>query len=259
MFRNTRTLVWFVVGALGSPLTTAAAELRVWAASSLTESLQEIAATYEGSGGEHILFNFGASSLLARQIQEGAPADLFFSADEAKMNSLDAQGLLAEGTRRDRLSNSLVIVVPTDSHLRISSPEDLTTSAVKRLALADPEAVPAGIYSRTFLEKKGLWAVLAPKVVPAASVRAAMAVVESGDVDAAMVYKTDATVSRKVKIACEIPGGTEPPIRYPMAVLKRARDPGAATRLLNYLDSAEAGRVFQRHGFIVLAHSNPTK
>src|SRR5262245_29416248 len=134
-----------------------AAEVMVFAAASITDSLREIAATYETQSEIKIVFNFGASSMLARQIEEGAPADVFFSADEAKMDVLEKRGLIVPETRKSRLSNSLVIVVAADSTLKIASPEDLANPLVKHIALADPKAVPAGIYSKEFLQKRNLW------------------------------------------------------------------------------------------------------
>ena len=140
--------------------------------------MKEIAAAYEKSAGDKVVFNFGASSLLARQIEEGAPADVFFSADEAKMDGLEKKGLIVKGTRRSRLSNSLVIVVAADSTLSIKTATDLTASQVKRLALADPKTVPAGLYAKEYLERVKLWPALAAKVVPTDNVRAALAAVE---------------------------------------------------------------------------------
>jgi len=228
-----------------------AAEITVFAAASLTDSLKEISAYYEKETGDKVLFNFGASSLLARQIREGATADVFFSADEARMNDLEAQGLVARETRKSRLSNSIVIIVTADNPIRIQSARDLTGPGIKRIALADPKTVPAGVYARDYLEKQKLWPLIEPKVIPTDNVRAALAAVESGNVEAGMVYKTDAAISKKVKVALEIPANEGPAISYPMAVLKEARAPGAARRFLGYLDSEEAGRVFQKFGFIV--------
>jgi molybdate transport system substrate-binding protein len=222
----------------------------VFAAASLTDSLQEIANTYSRQTGEKVALNFGASSTLARQIQEGAPADIFFSADEAQLDALEKKGLIVKETRRNRLSNSLVIVVAEESKLAIGSARDLTQAAVKRIALADPQTVPAGIYSREYLEKLGLWTALSPKVVPTDNVRAALAAVESGNVEAGMVYKTDAAISRKVKIAFSVPPAEGPAIVYPMAVVKDSKDPAAARRFLDYLGSAEAARVFEKFGFL---------
>jgi len=228
-----------------------AADLTVFAAASLTDCLKRIAADYEQQTGRKVVFNFGASSALDRQIEEGAPADIFFSADEAKMDDLEKHGRLLSGTRKSRLSNALVIVVAADSPLPLHSATDLARPEIKRIALADPKIVPAGIYSREYLAQHGLWQNVEPKVVPTENVRAALAAVESGNVEAGMVYKTDAAISRKVKVACEIAPQDGPPISYPMAVLKEAKDPPAAKAFLDYLDGPEAARVFERYGFII--------
>jgi molybdate transport system substrate-binding protein len=242
--------VWIAVAAL--TLTLRAAEVTVFAAASLTDSLKDIAATYEKQSGDKIIFNFAASSLLARQIEEGAPTDVFFSADEAKMDGLAKKGLIVAETRKSRLSNTLVIVIAADSALKIAAPEDLATAPVKRIALADPKAVPAGIYAREFLEKRKLWAAVQDKVVPTENVRAALAAVESGDIEAGMVYKTDAAISKKVKVACEIPANEGPAISYPVAVVKASRNIGAARNFVVYLNAPDSAKVFQSYGFIVL-------
>jgi molybdate transport system substrate-binding protein len=229
-----------------------AAEIHVFAAASLTESLNEIATAYGKQTGDKVIFNLGASSFLARQIEEGAPADIFFSADEAKMNGLEKKGLIVKETRKSRLSNSLVIVVTADSGLIIKSPTDLVGPKVNRIALADPKTVPAGIYAKEYLEKAGLWTTVAPKVIPTDNVRAALAAVESGNVEAGIVYKTDAAISMKVKVAYSVPASETPAIRYPMALLTEAKESEAGKRFLKCLDSDEAGRVFEMFGFIVL-------
>ena len=234
-----------------------AAEIKVFAAASLTESLKETAAAYEKQTGDKIVFNFGASSFLARQIEEGAPADVFFSADEARMDGLEKQGLIVKETRASRLANSLVIVVAGDSRLAMKSATDLTDARVKRIALADPKTVPAGIYAKDYLERSRLWPALASKIVPTDNVRAALAAVESGNVEAGMVYKTDAAISKKVKVAYEIPPKETPAISYPMAVVKGAKQFSAAQKFLRYLNSEEAARVFARHGFIVRRPTRP--
>lgn len=228
-----------------------AASINVFAAASLTESLKKIATTYEKQTGDKVTFNFGASSFLARQIEEGAPADIFYSADEAKMDGLEKKGLIVKESRTSRLSNSLVIVVTSDSTLQIQFASDLAGDKVKRLALADPKTVPAGIYAKEYLEKAKLWAAVQPKVIPTDNVRAALAAVESGNVEAGMVYKTDAAISKKVKVALEIPAKDGPAISYPMALVKESKQLDAAARFLKHLGSDEAGRVFQKFGFIV--------
>jgi molybdate transport system substrate-binding protein len=228
-----------------------AGEVTVFAAASLTDSLKEIAAAYDNQSGEKVNFNFGASSLLARQIEEGAPADIFFSADEAKMDGLEAKGLIVKETRKSRLSNSLVIVVASEKGAAIEMPKDLATDKVKRLALAEPRTVPAGIYAKEYLQNQKLWPEVEAKVVPTENVRAALSAVEAGNAEAGIVYKTDAAMSKKVRIAYDVPASDSPAISYPMAVVSEAKELEAAKRFLKHLNSDEAGRVFEKFGFIV--------
>jgi molybdate transport system substrate-binding protein len=236
-------------GAVGLPVR--AAEVTVFAAASLTDALKTIASDYERQSGDKIRFNFGASSFLARQIDEGAPADLFFSADEARMDALEQRGRIDASTRRSLLSNSLVIVVAADSPLRITSAKDLTGPRFKTIALADPTTVPAGIYSREYLTRLGAWSAIKPKVIPTDNVRAALAAVESGNVDAVMVYATDAAISKRIRVAYAVPVAHGPVISYPVAVVNDSQHFIAAKAFLNYLGSARAGRVFQNGGFLV--------
>ena len=226
------------------------AEVNVCAGASLTDVMKEIAAAYEKQSGDKIMFNFAASSLLARQITEGAPADIFFSADETRMDDLEKAGLIVPETRRDLLSNSLVIVVPNDSKLTIASPDELITKAQK-IAISDPRAVPAGIYTKEYLSSLDLWEKLESKMVPTENVRAALAAVESGNVDAGFVYKTDANISKRVKVAFSVPVEKGPAIRYPVAIIREARNKSAAEGYLRYLESENARKLFERYGFIV--------
>jgi len=250
---NRRTLFFCLccgVSAIALPLR--AAEVMVFAAASLTDSLTGIAAAYEKQSGDKILFNFGASSTLARQIEEGAPADIFFSADEAQMDGLAKKNLIDPATRKSRLGNSLVVVTPADSALQIRSASDLTNAGVKQIALADPKAVPAGVYAKAWLTRQQLWPDIEPKVVPTENVRATLAAVEAGNVELGVVYKTDAGISQKVKIAYEVPLADGPAISYPMALVRESKQPEAAKKFLAYLSSKEAGQVFKRYGFILL-------
>jgi molybdate transport system substrate-binding protein len=232
--------------------TLGAKDVTVFAAASLTDALKETALAYEKQSADKIAFDFGASSLLARQIEEGAPADIFFSADEAKMDQLDKKDLVIKETRHSLLSNSLVIVVPADSDLQINSPADLADARIKRIALADPKAVPAGIYAKACLEKENLWPVVAPKVVATDNVRAALAAVESGNIQAGMVFKTDAAISKKVKVACDVPAKDSPKISYPVAVMKNSKAIESARKFVDYLGSDDAAKIFEKYGLIVL-------
>ena len=230
-----------------------AVEINVSAAASLTDALQEIAHTYEATSPDRIVLNLGASSLLARQIEEGAPADLFLSADEAKMNSLAKKGLLLAGTRKSVLGNTLVVVVPLDSRLKIAAPADLASSSIRALALAEPQTVPAGIYAKEYLQKAGLWRKVIDRVVPTENVRAALAAVESGNADAGIVYKTDAEISKKVRVAYAVSAAEGPKITYPFAALAGSRHAEEARRFLAYLSFPPALDVFRRYGFLVIA------
>jgi molybdate transport system substrate-binding protein len=222
----------------------------VFAAASTTNALQELAPAFTKATGHEVEFAFGASSDLARQAVAGAPADAFLSADAVRMDTLDKAGLVQPGTRVDLLSNRLVVVVPSDVKGLLVGPEGL--KGVKRLALADPAAVPAGVYAKAWLEKAGLWKALEPKVVPALDVRAALSAVESGRVDAGVVYATDAAQSKKVKVAFAVPDADAPRIVYPVAALAKGKAPEAGRSFVRFLQTDEARKVFARQGFIVL-------
>lgn len=228
-----------------------AAEINVFAAASLTDALKHIASDYEKSSGDKIIFNFAASGTLSRQIEAGAPADIVFFADEAKMDGLTAKDLLVNETRKDMLGNSLVIVTPADN-TAIHSPADLTNATVKHLALGELKAVPAGTYAKIYLQKIGAWPALEPKVIPCENVRAVLAAVASGNVDAGIVYKTDAAISKEVKIAFEVPAADGPKISYPIALVKGSPQSEAAKKFLAHLDSEAAAGVFTKFGFVVL-------
>ncbi|MBA3963426.1 MAG: molybdate ABC transporter substrate-binding protein [Chthoniobacterales bacterium] len=230
-------------------LNTYAAQLTVHAAASLTDAMKEIAPAYEKESSDKVRLNFDASSLLARQITEGAPADIFLSADEAKMNDLEKKGLLAPETRKTLLTNTLVIVVPSDSQLEVHAAADLAKSDFKKIAISEPSSVPVGIYAKEYLTKIGLWDRIAEKMIPTQNVRASLAAVESGNVEAGFVYKTDALISKKVKVALEIPAGEGPQISYPVAVVAASTDLAAAKKFLAYLESEPALAVFRKYGF----------
>lgn len=227
-----------------------AVELNIFAAASLSDALKEIARTYEPATGDKLHYNLAASSALARQIKEGAPADVFFSADEAKMDDLTKAGLIAAETRRSVLSNTLVIVVNADHGATITAPADLAKPAIGRVALAEPQTVPAGIYAKEYLQKSGLWEKISARVVPTENVRACLAAVEAGNADAGIVYKTDALISKKVKIAYEITMTEGPRISYPLAVVKESKNAEAARKFAVYLSSAEARAIFTKYGFL---------
>lgn len=226
-----------------------AAELSVFAAASLKDALAEIGAAYEKESGDKVVFNFGASNALARQIEQGAPADVFFSADEAKVDALEKKGLLLPETRRSVLTNTLVIVVAADAGAAPKSAADLAKPEFRKLALAETATVPAGIYARGYLEKLGLWTAVKDKVVPTENVRAALAAVEAGNCGAGIVYKTDALISKRVKVAVEIPATEGPRISYPLAVVKDSKQPEPAKKFAGHLAGPAARAVFEKFGF----------
>ncbi|MBP7141477.1 MAG: molybdate ABC transporter substrate-binding protein [Opitutaceae bacterium] len=240
-----------LLAALHLPLAAAgAAEITVFAAASLSDALAAIATRYESLSGDTIRFNFGASSTLARQIREGAPADVFFPADEAKMEELVRAGLIDPAVRLPLLSNSLVIIIPVNAGESFAGPGDLLGKSVRRLALAEPQTVPAGIYAKEFLEKAGLWKDLRHKIIPTENVRTALAAVAAGNAEAGIVYKTDARISKAVKIAFEIPRAEGPRIIYPVALLRSSKQPVAARAWITYLTGVDARAVFTRFGFL---------
>jgi molybdate transport system substrate-binding protein len=225
------------------------AAITVSAAVSLTDALGAIGQRYGSEARGSVRFNFGASNTLARQIVSGAPVDVFVSADEAQMDVVAAAGLLKDGSRVDLLSNQLAVVVPNDRTRTLRGIRELADPAFKRIAIGDPAAVPAGVYAKQYLEKEGLWEAIAPRVIPAASVRTALAAVESGGADAAIVYRTDARVALRATVAWVVPVEAGPRIRYPAAIIKTTSDPSGSQRFLDYLRGATAAQIFERFGF----------
>lgn len=222
--------------------------LTVSAAVSLTDALTAIAADYAGAGLGTVRFNFAASNVLARQIVNGAPVDVFISADAAQMDVVQQAGLIQPGSRFDLLGNQLAFVVPSDRPRTFTSVRDIADAAFKRIAIGDPDAVPAGVYARQYLQQEGLWTAVERRIVPAVSVRAALAAVESGAADAAIVYRTDARVALRATVAWVVPANRGPRIVYPAAIVRSAAGMEAA-RFLDYLRGAAAARIFERAGF----------
>jgi molybdate transport system substrate-binding protein len=220
----------------------------VSAAASLSDVLQQLAAAYERGSTERVTLNFGASNTLARQIAAGARVDLFVSADEAQMDVVAAD--IDPSSRVAMVSNQLAIAVPDDRPRRFLSARDLAGPTVRRIAMGDPSAVPAGVYAKVYLERLGVWDAVAAKVVPSGSVRLALAAVENGAADAAIVYKTDIATARRVREAYVVSPADGPRIVYPAAVVRGGRNEEGGRRFLRFLVSAEATAVFERAGFL---------
>ena len=226
-------------------------EVVVSAAVSLSDVLHQLAPTYQARTGDRLVLNLGPSNMLARQITFGAGVDLFISADEAQMDA--ASAAVVPGSRIDLLSNQLAIAVPDDRARRFVSAADLTDAAIKRIAIGDPAAVPAGVYARQYLQKLGIWTQLQMKLIPSGSVRLALAAVENGAADAAIVYRTDIPAAAHAREAFVVPVADGPRIVYPAAVIRMGRNPDGARRLLTFLRGPDATAVFKQAGFLVPA------
>jgi molybdate transport system substrate-binding protein len=223
-----------------------AEELLVFAAASTSDAMQECAARYQAESGMRIRFSFAGSNELARQIIAGAPADAFLSADQAQLDAVVKAGRARAADQVALLSNRLVIVQP-DGERALENPEAL--ARLKTIALADQQAVPAGVYAKQWLVARGLWEAVAPKVVPTLDVRAALAAAQAGRAQAAIVYATDARVAKGVRVI-PLPPGPEK-IVYPVAPVEGPRK-AAAKRWIDFLRSREAGGIFEKAGFIFL-------
>ncbi|SRR5579859_389609 len=239
---------------LAAPLARAAdamPQITVFAAASLTDALGELGKAYEAQGKGKVIASFASSSDLARQIEHGAPADLFISADQQWADYLDQRGLLDKASRLDLLRNELVLVAPADSAVPLTIGPNFKLADVLgdgRLAVGDPDHVPAGIYAHQALESLGVWASVEPKLARAGSVRAALLFVERGDCALGIVYRSDAQSDPKVKIVGTFPASSHSPVVYPAALVAGHHDE-AAVGFLHFLTTPEAGAVFRRFGF----------
>lgn len=226
----------------------------VFAAASLTDALKDVAAAWQKQGHPAPIYSFGASSTLARQIEQGAPAALFASADEKWMDYLAKRSLIVPDTRHDLLSNKLVLIVPAShpQHVTIGPNFDLAAllGPNGRLATGDPAHVPVGLYAKQALQKLGVWNVAEPRMAPTADVRGALLLVERGEAPAGIVYATDAAVSKNVMVAGTFPDNSHDPITYPFAAVK-ANDTPQARALLTFMEGPQAREIFMARGFSV--------
>lgn len=254
--RRRLSLAFVIVLSAWFSLARAEDQVRVFAAASLTNALTEAAARWQAEGHRKPSLAFGGSSLLARQVEAGAPADLFASADKGWMDYLESRGLIERASRIDLLGNELVLIAPAGRGFRVEmNPQFPFAGAFSgKLCTGEPGVVPVGIYAREALESLQWWESLKGRVVGTDDVRTALAFVERGDCATGVVYATDAAISPKVQVIARFPAGTHRPIVYPFAVIEGARP--EAREFLRYLrDSAVAAQVFQRHGFVPLAGS----
>jgi molybdate transport system substrate-binding protein len=226
----------------------------VFGAASLTDALTEVSAAFTQETGIAIKPSFAASSVLARQIEAGAPADVFFPADEEWMDYLEKKQLLAPGSRHDVLANKLVLVAPSQSTTSVkitTGPKLVTAIGNARVATGDPDSVPVGKYAKAALTKLGAWEQIAPRLIPAENVRAALAYVARGEAAFGIVYLTDARIDKNVKLLDTFPDSTHAPIRYPIALTAKASP--EATRFAQFVSGKRAAPIFEKYGFS-LAH-----
>jgi molybdate transport system substrate-binding protein len=242
-----------VIGAVLMILTVchpaSAAELLVSAAASLTNAFQEIGGQFEGShSGTKVTFNFAASNVLVKQIIQGAPVDVFASADQESMDRAVQENVIDRATRFNFAANRLVLVVPNDSKIVLKSIHDLKTKEVARIAVGQPATVPAGRYAKRALDEARLWEGLQGKFIYTQNVRQNLDYVARGEVDAGFVYSTDAAIVKdKVKVAFEVP--TPEPVLYPIAITRASRTPQFARQFLDFVKSEVGQKILQRFGF----------
>jgi len=231
-----------------------AADVTVFAAASLKEAMDDRARQFEASTGNKVIVSYGASNALAKQIEAGAPADLFISADLDWMDYLDQRHLLAPGTRVSLLRNTLVLIAPASSKSALKIGPQFGLAAAlgpEKLAMANPDSVPAGKYGKAALEKLGVWSGVERQVARAETVRAALALVSRDEAPFGIVYSTDALADKGVRVVDTFPPDTHPPIVYPAAVIATAKS-SAAKPLLDYLRSPGARTVWEKYGFGVV-------
>jgi molybdate transport system substrate-binding protein len=253
--RNLLATGLLVLSALGAPVRAADApdqELLVFAAASLTNVLDEIGTAYAQQTQQHVKFSYAASSALARQLEAGSRADVFLSADLEWMDYLQARNLIDRSTRRNLLSNRLVLVAPADSKIELKIAPGFALGAALgsngRLATGDPDSVPVGKYARSALTSLGVWNEVADRLVRADNVRSALAFIARGETPLGIVYETDARVEKRVRIVDFFPADSHPPIVYPVAVTATARP--AARQFVEFLQSAPAQETFKKYGFM---------
>ena len=254
----TRAIKMFLAGLLfvlsGTARADSPREVTVYGAASLTNALQDIGNAFSAGGGAKVKFSFAASSLLARQIEAGAEADMFFSADSEWVNYLADRNLIQAATRKEILGNRLVLIAPSDSTVVLEIKPNFPLLEVLgdgRLAVADPDSVPAGKYARQALTSLGVWRSVAERLVRAENVRVALTYVARGEAPLGIVYETDARAEPKVRIVGTFPANSHLPIVYPVALTAHGTS-AEAKAFLAYVEGPQAADVFRKYGFIVL-------
>jgi len=227
-------------------------ELHVSAAASMTNAMKSVVGEYEKKNPDvKVVLNFASSGALQQGIEQGAPADIFVSAAQKQMNALEKKGLLADGSRKDLLENKVVLIAPKDSKLIITKFEDVLKNDVKKVGLGEPKGVPAGQYAEEVFNKLGILEKVKAKAVYGSNVRQVLSWVDAGEVDAGVVYATDAAISKGGKVICTAPPNSHKPVIYPAAIIKSTKQMDAAKAFINYLASADSKKIFEKYGFAV--------
>jgi molybdate transport system substrate-binding protein len=249
-FAKTLALSLGIILAVAAP-PLQAANLTVFAAASLKEALDDAARQFEAASGHKLSISYAGSNALAKQIESGAPADVFISADLEWMDYLDSRHLLKPGTRFNLLRNTLVLVAPAASNVSLKIAPNFALAAAlgsRRLSMANPDSVPAGKYGKSALEYLGVWASVQDKVARGENVRAALAFVSRAEAPLGIVYNTDALADKGVKIVDVFPADSHPPIIYPAALTATSTSP-AAQAFLDFLRTPAAARTWEKYGF----------
>lgn len=229
-----------------------AVEVNISAAASLTDALNEIQAEYAKESNAILQFNFGASGALQKQIEEGAPCDLFLSASKANMDALEEAGLIVEDSRKDMLGNTLTLVAAAEKADMIKGYEALSTADAASISIGTPDSVPAGKYAQQALEKLDIWDQIQDKLVFAKDVRQVLEYVDTGNVDCGLVYKSDTLAMKTGVVVMDMPEDSHDPIVYPAALIKDSAQAEAASKFYTFLETDYAKGVFEKFGFTVI-------
>ena len=227
-------------------------ELSVFAAISLTDALTEIGEAFAAENQVKVYYNFAASTTLQRQLEKGASGDVFVSASPRQVVALETNGLLEAESRQDLLTNRLVLVSDKTAEIAVETLTKLNMPEISRIAIGHPEIVPAGTYAKEALAHFGLWEMLHPKLIFGTDVRATLAYVTAGNVDMAIVYKTDTTLTNNINVLYQLPPEAYTPIIYPAVIMKDSSRKQLAHRFITYLQSMRSSEIFEKHGFTVL-------
>ena len=243
-----------ILGLVAAPRPASAEEIVVFAAASLKDAFDQAVEMFQQQGGEKVIVSYAASSALAKQIESGAPADIFVSADLGWMDYLQQRNLIKPDTRKNLLGNRLVLVAPAESEINVEIRPNFPLASLLgdgHLAMADPDAVPAGKYGKAALEELGVWSSVESRVVRAENVRAALFFVSRREAPLGIVYQTDAAADKGVKIVGVFPEQSHLPIVYPIAVTTNSQNADSG-KLLRFLESPAIKNIYEKHGFVAL-------